>query len=136
MLAEAIDATRMMLVHSLGSQKTGHSLLITSAVPGEGKTMLACHLASSLARAGFRTLLVDGDMRRPTVHRILGATAGPGLCEVLRGESAPMDAIRPTAVTGMSFLPAGAWDLRVPQRWRPSARARWSPSSKKPSTSW
>src|SRR5262249_22607922 len=70
--------------------------------------------AFSLARAGFRTLLVDGDMRRPTVHRILGAPLTPGLCELLRGETSPMDAIRASGAPALSFVPAGVWDLRVP----------------------
>jgi capsular exopolysaccharide synthesis family protein len=113
MLTESVDVARTVLVHSLGPKKSGHSILIASAMPGEGKTLLACHLASSFARAGFRTLLVDGDMRRPTVHRVLGTPQTPGLCELLRGEIAPQDAIRPGPVPGLSFLPAGLWDLRV-----------------------
>jgi capsular exopolysaccharide synthesis family protein len=114
MLTESMDATRTMLVHSLHAPKTGFTVLITSALPGEGKTMLACHLATSLARAGYRTLLLDGDMRRPTVHRVLGGTRTPGLCELLRGEVSPDDAIRPDVLPGLSFVPAGIWDLRIP----------------------
>lgn len=113
MLTESVDVARTVLVHSLGPKKSGHSILIASAMPGEGKTLLACHLASSFARAGFRTLLVDGDMRRPTVHRVLGAAQTPGLCELLRGETAPQEAIRPSPVPGLSLLPAGLWDTRV-----------------------
>jgi capsular exopolysaccharide synthesis family protein len=115
MLAESVDATRMMLVHQMNGTNCGRKLLITSAMPGEGKTMLACHLASSLARAGLNTLLVDGDLRRPTVHRILEISASPGLCEVLRGEVAPADAIRTVPdIAGLSVLPAGGWDPRIP----------------------
>src|SRR5205085_11587569 len=84
MLTEHVDAARTMLVHSLNTQKSGRSILITSAFPGEGKTMLACHLADSLARAGFKTLLIDGDMRRPSAHRMLNTARTPGLCELLR----------------------------------------------------
>jgi capsular exopolysaccharide synthesis family protein len=113
MLTESVDVARTVLVHSLASEKAGHSILITSAVPGEGKTLLACHLASSFARASFKTLLIDGDMRRPSVHRVLGTPLMPGLCELLRGETAPLEAIQSTVVPGLSFVPAGNWDTRV-----------------------
>src|SRR5262249_38148858 len=59
MLTESVDIARTVLVNSLDSKKSGHSILISSAMPGEGKTLLSCHLASSFARAGFKTLLID-----------------------------------------------------------------------------
>ncbi len=122
-LTESVDSTRTMLVHSLTGAKAGVAITVTSAMPEEGKTMFASHIASSLARAGYKTLLVDGDMRRPSLNRLLEAPLTPGLCELLRGECAPSDAIRPCLVNGLSFLPAGVWDVRVSQtlsteRWR------------------
>ena len=99
------------------------TLLVTSAVDGEGKTSLAGHLAISLTRAGLRTLLVDGDVQAPSAHALFGIPAAPGLCEVLRGEAAAADAVRPTALPGLSVLPAGEWDLIARQalvghRWK------------------
>jgi capsular exopolysaccharide synthesis family protein len=99
------------------------TLLVTSAVDGEGKTSLAGHLAISLTRAGFRTLLVDGDVQAPSAHGLFDVPAAPGLCEVLRGDVTVHDAIHPTALPGLSVLPAGAWDLIARQalvgnRWR------------------
>jgi capsular exopolysaccharide synthesis family protein len=73
----------------------------------EGKTTLSCHLATSLARAGHRTLLVDTDIRRPTVHRVFELPCEPGICEVLRGEVPLADAIVPTPQDGLFLLPAG-----------------------------
>jgi capsular exopolysaccharide synthesis family protein len=99
------------------------SLLVTSAVDGEGKTSLAGHLAISLARAGFRTLLVDGDVQAPSAHALFDLPAAPGLCEVLRGEATADQAVRQTGLPGLSVLPAGAWDLIARQalvghRWK------------------
>jgi capsular exopolysaccharide synthesis family protein len=111
MLTECVDTTQTMLVHALESPKPGgRSILVSSALPNEGKTMLACHLATSLARSGFRTLLVDGDMRCPAVHRVLALAAGPGLCELLRGAATLDESLRATTVPGLSALSAGAWD--------------------------
>jgi len=62
------------------------SLLITSASPGDGKTTAAAHLAIAHAEQGRRTLLVDGDMRRPSIHRKFGLTGSSGLTNVLMGE--------------------------------------------------
>lgn len=59
------------------------SLLITSASPGEGKSTIAVRLAMAHAQQGRRTLLIDGDLRRPSVHRKLGISASVGLSNVV-----------------------------------------------------
>src|SRR5205823_4998314 len=84
-------------------------VMVTSALPGEGKTSLSTHLAISLARAGFNTLLIDGDLRRPAVHRLFDAEVGPGFNELLRGEVGLAAVTRPTLVPGLSLIPAGQW---------------------------
>lgn len=122
-LVEAIDTARVMITHGT---RVGHDLrvlLVTSAVAGEGKTTLSGHLAISLARAGFRTLLVDGDMHAPSAHSLFGVADSPGLCELLRGEAAAAAAVRPCPVPGLSVLPAGRWTVATRQalageRWR------------------
>jgi succinoglycan biosynthesis transport protein ExoP len=123
MLTESVDTTRTILLHGLDAPKPSRTILVTSALPGEGKTSLAGHLAISLARAGYRTLLIDGDLRRPALHRVLNAAPTPGLCELLRGEADAAAAVRIAGVEGLSLVPAGLWDLRVPpalsgDRWR------------------
>src|SRR5206468_1146847 len=113
-LTESVDVIRTLLLHGFrgGPART---VMVTSAQGGEGKTSLAGHLGGSLARGGFRTLLIDGDLRRPSVHRVLGLPQSPGLCELLRGQVAPDAAIRPTDVDRLSVLPAGAWTPAVAQ---------------------
>ncbi len=61
------------------------TLLVASAAPGDGKTTIARHLASAAARMGSRVLLVEADLRRPTLARQLDALSGPGLADVLIG---------------------------------------------------
>jgi polysaccharide biosynthesis transport protein len=101
-----IDAYRMLLLRAVGP--TGaRVLLVTSAVPGEGKTSLSSHLALSLARSGKRVLLVDGDLRKPTLHRLFDVAAAPGLAEAICGGLPVREAVRPSVQPGLWVLPAG-----------------------------
>ena len=112
---ESVDAIRTQLMRDANAENT-RVLMVTSAGPGEGKTTLASHLASSLARAGRKTLLIDGDLRQPAVHQLFEAQLEPGLSEVLLGEVELAGALRPTtAAQGLSLLPAGQWDREVIQ---------------------
>lgn len=63
------------------------TVVVTSPLSGEGKTMTAGNLARAVARAGSRTLLIDADLRRGTVHARFGVPRAPGLAEVLAGEA-------------------------------------------------
>jgi polysaccharide biosynthesis transport protein len=114
LLTECVDGTRTRLVHAAAVDGV-HVVMVTSAVPSEGKTSLASHLAVSLARVGWRTLLVDGDLRLPALHRVLDLPAGPGLSEVLRGETEPESTIQPGGVEDLWVIPAGDPDLRAIQ---------------------
>ena len=84
-------------------------VLITSAIPQEGKTMVAANLACTFARrAQQRTLLVEGDMRRPALSQIFGLGKIPGICEWLQGESGPRTSIYHLEGPGLWILPAGS----------------------------
>jgi capsular exopolysaccharide synthesis family protein len=121
-LVESVDATRIMLAHAARVDSL-RMVLVTSAVGGEGKTSLSSHLATSLARFGQRTLLIDGDLRRSMVHRLFDQSQGPGLCELVRDEVDPAAAIRPTAISDLWILPAGHFDDRaLPMLAQPGAR--------------
>ena len=62
-----------------------HTLLVASAAPGDGKTTIARHLAGAAARVGSRVLLLEADLRRPTLAKQLDVQSGPGLADVLIG---------------------------------------------------
>lgn len=79
---------------------------LTSAVAGEGKSVTAVNLAACAARRGVRTVVVDCDLRRPRIARLLGIEEGPGLAGVLVGSKRLEDVIR-IGPRGLSVIPAG-----------------------------
>lgn len=84
------------------------SIVITSALEGEGKTTSACNLAIALADAGIAVILIDGDLRRPAVGPYLGIEQAAGLTNVLINQVSLDDALQPWGRTGkMHVLPAG-----------------------------
>lgn len=84
-------------------------VLITSSVPQEGKSTVAANLACTLARrARQRTLLLDGDLRRPSLTNIFGLGKITGLCEWLQGDSGPAECIYHLEEAGLWILPAGS----------------------------
>jgi succinoglycan biosynthesis transport protein ExoP len=109
-LTESIDSVRTLLMHD-STSKRRQVVLITSATTQEGRTTVASQLAASLARAGRRTLLVDGDVRRPALHALFDVPLEDGLCEVLRAEVDVADVIRPTHAEGLWLLTAGYCDV-------------------------
>lgn len=83
-------------------------LLITSTIPQEGKSTAAANLACVLARrTPQRTILIDGDLRRPSVAKLFGLGKLPGITEWLQGERGPMSSIYHLEEPGLWILPAG-----------------------------
>jgi capsular exopolysaccharide synthesis family protein len=83
-------------------------VLITSTIPQEGKTMVAANLASALLRrTQQRTLLLEGDLRRPGLGQLFGLGRLPGICEWLQGERSAMTSIYHLEGPGFWILPAG-----------------------------
>jgi len=105
--AEAIRTLRNTIL--LRDMETPiRSLLITSASPGDGKTTAAVHLAVAHAEQGRKTLLVDGDMRRPSIHRKFGLAGSTGLTNVLIGELEWKEAVvHIEHKPNLDILPAG-----------------------------
>jgi receptor protein-tyrosine kinase len=93
-----------------GASQVRHSnlIMVTSAVPGEGKTFCAINLAMSMAvERDYTVLLVDADVARPSVHVTLGMPRRAGLMDVLVGEKRLNEVIIPTNVEKLRILPAG-----------------------------
>jgi capsular exopolysaccharide synthesis family protein len=103
------EACRSLRTNLLAAATKGHcSLLITSAAPGEGKSIVAANLALLLGRSGHRVLLIDADMRRPVLHHLLNSDQRPGLSDVLKGRSRPSQAVIGTRFANVWLLPSGA----------------------------
>ena len=84
------------------------SVLMTSASPSEGKSTVAAHLAATHAQQHKRTLLIDGDLRRPSVHRLFQVPNNIGLSDVLLKQVSWLDAVVMTeSPKGLDILPAG-----------------------------
>ena len=83
------------------------SILVSSPEPGDGKTTLISNLAIALAQSGKRVLLIDADLRRPTVHKLFRMSQDIGLTDVLTGEIDFLNAVRQTTVDRLSLLTAG-----------------------------
>ncbi len=104
---ESVNSLTMNLLLNEDLRET-RVLAVTSAVNHEGKTSVAAQLAVSLARAsGQQTLLIDGDMRSPDIHRLFDVPLGPGLAGVLSGECTLDEAIVTQWSGFVHLLPAG-----------------------------
>jgi capsular exopolysaccharide synthesis family protein len=83
------------------------AFLVTSSMPGEGKSIVSANLATVIALSGARTLLVDGDLRRGRQHRQFDLPNECGLFEVLKNEVSWSEAVQQTSVENLSFLSRG-----------------------------
>ncbi len=83
------------------------SLVVTSCVPGEGKSTVASNLARVFAEAGEPTILIDADLRRPVQHRTFGVDGSVGLSQALTKQIALEDALIQTETENLRLLPAG-----------------------------
>jgi capsular exopolysaccharide synthesis family protein len=105
--AEAYRTLRTNLIFSQ-SIRTLKRVVVTSAIPGEGKTTTVTNLAVTFAQQGLNVLLVDCDLRRPTVHKVFKLKSEPGFTQLALGFATADEAIRGSGVQGLSILPAGA----------------------------
>lgn len=104
--AEAYRAVRTAVCFSATGRQ--HRLIqVTSPAAGDGKSTLAQNFAVALAQSGKKTIIVESDFRRPKVHKLTGAPAGPGIVDVLRGKAEVDDAIHRTEVENYFSMPCG-----------------------------
>jgi len=106
--AEEYRKLKSVLVKMTKGETFRNSLMVTSSLPNEGKSLTALNLALSLAQELDHTvLLVDADLRRPSVHRYLNLEQGVGLAEVLTGEAQIGETIIATGIGKLSVIRAG-----------------------------
>jgi succinoglycan biosynthesis transport protein ExoP len=106
MLVEAYLSVRAVLALAT-SRGLPHSFVVTSAEPGEGKSTSAIALAAMIGRTGQKVLLIDGDMRMPSAHLLIGASNKVGFSNLLTGDNNYTAHIIATQMPGVSVLPAG-----------------------------
>jgi succinoglycan biosynthesis transport protein ExoP len=104
---EAIDKLRSYVAQTWLA-KGATTVAVTSPLGDEGKAFTAFGLACSLAQSGYKTLIVDFDLRDPQLHTFAGVTNVNGVCELLRAESDPRSALQFLA-NGLHLVPAGKW---------------------------
>jgi capsular exopolysaccharide synthesis family protein len=106
-LSEAFRGLRTSVLLSTAGRPP-RSLTFVSAEPGEGKTTVASNLSISLAQLGKRVLLIDGDMRRPCVHKLFNIEdRSGGLVTFLTGENKWLHLVRPTGVASLDCMICG-----------------------------
>lgn len=106
--AEQFRTLRSRLYQARGSQQL-RTLLVTSSVPGEGKTFVTVNLAQAIVRQpDRRALIIDADLRCPRTHALLGAPSSPGLTDYLRGEADEFDVIQNGGEGNLCLIPGGS----------------------------
>jgi capsular exopolysaccharide synthesis family protein len=115
--ARAVDAFRMLRLNLSQRQPASEPVQLTITSPGasEGKSLLAANLALSFAEAGYRTLLIDGDVRRGKQHETFGATLQPGLTDFLAGKARADAIARRSTHPNLLIIPAGTRVGQAPE---------------------
>ncbi len=105
--AEAYRNLRMNLMFMSSDDDPIRTVLFASPGPSEGKSTTAINFAVMLAQQGQRVLMIDADLRRPSLHRALDLLREPGLTNLLIGDAKSRETIRPNVLPNLDFLPSG-----------------------------
>jgi succinoglycan biosynthesis transport protein ExoP len=106
-LTENFRVIRTNLLFNADERGGGKVVMVASAMPQEGKTYVARNIAVSFARKGERTLIIDADVRRGTLHEAFKISSAPGLVEVLHGGLGLESAVRPSGIARLDVLTRG-----------------------------
>jgi polysaccharide biosynthesis transport protein len=109
--AESLRGLRSSLLYLPFEGDRPKTILVTSAVPNEGKSTVALNLAITMALAKVRVLLVDADLRRGTLHRWIGRESTPGLSDLLEAKVPLEKCVLPTPVPGLDLIAHGGETL-------------------------
>ena len=106
-IAEQFRILRTNLQYLIQGQKSCKKILVTSSISGEGKSFIAMNLASSLASAGQKVVLVNLDIRKPKLHEYLNLSNNKGVVNYLIGQGKAADFVQKTPIENMSFVASG-----------------------------
>lgn len=108
--AQLVESFRTMRLNVAYAAAPDRQLMltVTSASAAEGKSLVSANLALSFAESGYRTVLIDGDVRRGSLHATFGTDRRPGLSDVLRGSAVLPDCLRSTSHPKLTLLPSGS----------------------------
>ena len=107
-VAESYRVVRSAIIFSTPREKL-RSILLTSAVPREGKTTTCVNLSIGFAQIEERVLLIDGDLRRGEIHKYFGLEREKGVADVLLGEATPEEVVKHTGVPKLDIMTSGAY---------------------------
>lgn len=105
-ISEQIRTLRTNILFTSADVKI-KKMLVTSSEQGEGKSTISANLAASFAQAGYRTLLVDADLRKPTQHKIFEQMNVKGLSNLIAGQVLLEETINPNVLPGLDLLTSG-----------------------------
>lgn len=105
--SEAYRAIRTRIQFARINHKPIKTILLTSSLPHEGKTLTSVNLAGSFAQAGKKTIIIDCDLRRPRIHKLLSCEKAPGLTDYLFGNLYYEEIIRTSEMNNLFVIPSG-----------------------------
>ena len=115
-VVQFVESFRTLRMHVMHSMPNGRlKLAVTSAAPGDGKSLVSSNLALSFAEAGLKTVLIDGDTRRGSLHKMFGLAAKGGLTEYLVGSVPESSLVKITPHANLSFVSCGRRDSHSPE---------------------
>jgi tyrosine-protein kinase Etk/Wzc len=103
---ESFRSIRVQISHSNGTSRG--LVLVTSPAPRDGKSMVSANLAISYASAGYRTILIDADIRRGHAEEMFGVNRSPGLADYLKGKATAADVRQATKIEDLTMIAKGA----------------------------